>query len=277
MLSAFSQKVFPGVYLHGFLSKISRSSSIKTYPSTKLLNVCCKQHIARYLHSSQFNKTDEEFKSTSGTNVSWDSTRRQQKSDFLFNKWEVLQLEEVVQFLNEEGSADIVVIEVPKHMCYVDYFIICSAASPRHLASIAEMANKFYKSKRKGSQPFTLIEGKRISNDWQCIDIGNMVIHIMLQETREEYNLEKLWILGHKFDDLVNEKPSDEEIMRRLSMDGLNLMSMNEDTIKALESFGDINPWENETEDFFDQSFPRKLQNSEGGNDEELDEDAFLV
>nr|XP_039267042.1 uncharacterized protein K12H4.2-like [Styela clava] len=227
---------------------------------------------------SRSHETSENLESppTSGSTVSWDTIRRQDKSDFLSKKRGVLDLDEVIQFLNEEGSLDIVVIEVPKKMCYVDHFIICTATSARHVASIAEMANKLYKSKRRGKQPFTLIEGKRISDDWQCIDMGNMVIHIMLEDTREKYNLEKLWTLGHKYDDLMNEKPSDEEIMKRLSMDGLNLMSMNEDTVKALGNLEDLNPWDNPPEDFFDMS--SKSDKNESNVDDTLeDDDAFLV
>ena len=34
---------------------------------------------------------------------------------------------------------------------------------------------------------------------------GNIVVHFMMTEAREEYQLEKLWTLGGKYDDLLQE------------------------------------------------------------------------
>ena len=34
---------------------------------------------------------------------------------------------------------------------------------------------------------------------------GNIVVHFMMMEAREKYQLEKLWSLGGKYDDLLQE------------------------------------------------------------------------
>ena len=46
--------------------------------------------------------------------------------------------------------------------------------------------NQLYKRKKSDSDPYLIIEGKRTSKDWQCIDFGNAVVHFMLDEVREK-------------------------------------------------------------------------------------------
>ncbi len=37
------------------------------------------------------------------------------------------------------------------------------------------------------------------------LSVGNIVVHFMLDETRQIYQIEKLWTLGHEYDDMYNE------------------------------------------------------------------------
>ena len=38
------------------------------------------------------------------------------------------------------------------------------------------------------------------SDNWTCADMGTIIVHIMNEETRKEYDLESLWALGEQFD-----------------------------------------------------------------------------
>ncbi|XP_024123386.1 mitochondrial assembly of ribosomal large subunit protein 1 [Oryzias melastigma] len=107
---------------------------------------------------------------------------------------ERFNLDVLVSLLRQENAVDMCVIKVPEHIKYTEYFIVVSGISPRHLRAMALYAIKVYKFLRKDGDPNVKIEGKD-AEDWMCIDFGNMVVHFMLPETREIYELEKLWIL----------------------------------------------------------------------------------
>ncbi|XP_056375771.1 mitochondrial assembly of ribosomal large subunit protein 1 isoform X2 [Hyla sarda] len=61
--------------------------------------------------------------------------------------------------------------------------------------------NVLYKFLKGESDPHVHLEGKD-TDDWMCIDFGNIVVHFMLPETRETYELEKLWTLRSHDDQL---------------------------------------------------------------------------
>ncbi|XP_005997159.1 mitochondrial assembly of ribosomal large subunit protein 1 [Latimeria chalumnae] len=112
----------------------------------------------------------------------------------------------VVTLLRQENARDICVIKVPEDMKYSDYFVIASGTSTRHLRAMAHYAIKTYKHLKKDDDPYVSIEGKD-TEDWMCIDFGNSVVHLMLPETREVYELEKLWTLRLYDDQLAKMTP----------------------------------------------------------------------
>ncbi|XP_007524025.1 mitochondrial assembly of ribosomal large subunit protein 1 [Erinaceus europaeus] len=111
----------------------------------------------------------------------------------------------LVSLLRQENARDICVIKVPPEMKYTDYFVIGSGTSTRHLHSMAYYIVKMYKHLKSKSESHVKIEGKD-TDDWLCVDFGSMVIHLMLPETRETYEIEKLWTL-RSYDDQLAEIP----------------------------------------------------------------------
>ncbi|KAM6375875.1 mitochondrial assembly of ribosomal large subunit protein 1 [Alca torda] len=112
----------------------------------------------------------------------------------------------VVALLRQENAKDICVIQLPPEIKYCNYFIIVSGSSTRHLHAMAHYVLKMYKYCKEESDPHTQIEGKE-TDDWLCIDFGSIVTHFMLPETREAYELEKLWTLGSYDDQLAQMIP----------------------------------------------------------------------
>nr|XP_033786765.1 mitochondrial assembly of ribosomal large subunit protein 1 [Geotrypetes seraphini] len=108
----------------------------------------------------------------------------------------------LVALLRQENGRDICVIRVAPEMRYTDYFVIVSASSTRHLQAMIQYVLKMYKHMKKTEEPHIRLEGRE-AEDWQCLDFGNMVVHFMLPETRELYELEKLWTLQSYDDQLT--------------------------------------------------------------------------
>ncbi|XP_004604320.2 mitochondrial assembly of ribosomal large subunit protein 1 [Sorex araneus] len=133
----------------------------------------------------------------------------------------------LVSLLRQENARDICVIKVPAELKYTDYFVIGSGTSTRHLHAMAYYIVKMYKFLKCKSDPHVKIEGKD-TDDWLCVDFGSMVIHLMLPETRELYELEKLWTLRAYDDQLAQITPETlpEDFILGIEEDTLTLTPM---------------------------------------------------
>ncbi|XP_030248789.1 mitochondrial assembly of ribosomal large subunit protein 1 [Sparus aurata] len=120
---------------------------------------------------------------------------------------ETFSLDVLVSLLRQENAVDICVIKVAEHIKYAEHFIVVSGVSVRHLRAMASYAIKVYKFLKKKNQANVKIEGKD-ADDWMCVDFGNMVVHFMLPETREVYELEKLWTLRN-YDEQLKSMPEE--------------------------------------------------------------------
>ncbi|WP_251358331.1 ribosome silencing factor [Kangiella sp. TOML190] len=100
------------------------------------------------------------------------------------------QLKElVIDQLEELKAKDIKILDVKATSSITDLMVICSGTSNRHVKSIAH--NLIRAVKDQGLQPLG-IEGDDVA-EWVLVDLGDVVAHIMLPQTRDFYQLEKLW------------------------------------------------------------------------------------
>jgi ribosome-associated protein len=86
-------------------------------------------------------------------------------------------------------ARDIIEINVEDKSTITDMLIVCSGNSKRHVSSIAE--NLVVEMKAANMPPLS-VEGKE-SGEWVLVDLGDVVVHVMQDETRDFYQLEKLW------------------------------------------------------------------------------------
>jgi ribosome-associated protein len=94
-----------------------------------------------------------------------------------------------VEALDNMKAQDVVTLDVTSLSEVMDDLIIATGTSNRHVKSLA--SNVVDELKKQGVEPIG-VEGMD-SSDWVLVDYGSAVIHVMLPQTREFYDLEKLW------------------------------------------------------------------------------------
>lgn len=104
---------------------------------------------------------------------------------------------EITQFLDEHKAQHPIMIDVSEHAGWTDCFIIGTVNSLGHLKGLTRSLWSFLAD--KGVE--VLNRHKSVSKEgWELIDCDDIVIHLMSEELREFYNLEKLWHIGKKID-----------------------------------------------------------------------------
>ncbi len=95
----------------------------------------------------------------------------------------------VLEQLDDIKGKDIKVIDVRGKTNICDYMVIATGTSQRHLKSLAEHVEE--EVKKNGFKPLG-IEGEN-TGEWIVVDLGDIIVHAMLGQTRDFYQLENLW------------------------------------------------------------------------------------
>ncbi len=100
----------------------------------------------------------------------------------------------VARFLEEGIAKDISILNISNVSSFADYFVICSAQTSTQVKALTENLSDKVKS------TFSRLPIGRendVKNRWNLIDYGDVVIHILQQDEREAYAIEKFW--NHAF------------------------------------------------------------------------------
>ncbi len=95
---------------------------------------------------------------------------------------------EIVKVLDNKKGMDIKLIEITEHSIVADYFVIVSGTSNTHVKALADEVD--YEMGQKGVEP-AHIEGR--ATGWILLDYSSVLVHVFTGESREYYNLERLW------------------------------------------------------------------------------------
>ena len=91
--------------------------------------------------------------------------------------------------LNEVKGRDIICLEVSELTDITDIMLIVTGNTIRQVRALAD---SLVVSAKKNDVEILGVEGYS-EGDWTLVDLGDLVVHIMLPETRKFYDLEKLW------------------------------------------------------------------------------------
>ncbi len=95
----------------------------------------------------------------------------------------------VIDKIDDLKGQDIVAIDVCGKSSITDCMIICTGTSSRHVIAIAD--HVVQSSRAVGLLPLG-VEGQN-GAEWVVVDLGDVIVHVMQEESRRLYELEKLW------------------------------------------------------------------------------------
>ena len=105
-------------------------------------------------------------------------------------------LELSLSALNGVKGKDISCLEVSELTDFTDIMLIVTGNTIRQVRALAD---SLVVSAKKNDVEILGVEGYS-EGDWTLIDLGDLVVHIMLPETRKFYDLEKLWATDFRAD-----------------------------------------------------------------------------
>lgn len=105
-------------------------------------------------------------------------------------------MENIVKVLDSKKAKDIRAIRIGDLTILGEYFVIATGTSSTQVKMLADEVD--YQLGEKGVQPHW-VEGYH-SENWIILDYTDVIVHIFHEDTREFYDLERLWADGEKVD-----------------------------------------------------------------------------
>lgn len=103
-------------------------------------------------------------------------------------------VELAVKALDDNKARQIVKLDVRGLSNVTDFMVVATATSNRHGKSLVDKV--WEASKEAGNVPVGM-EGEDVG-EWVLLDLGDVVVHVMLENVRALYQLEKLWDMKEK-------------------------------------------------------------------------------
>ena len=94
----------------------------------------------------------------------------------------------IAKILDKKKAIDIIGIETKELTVMSDYFIIASGTSNTHVRALADEVDD--EMKKLGVE-VDHIEGR--ATGWILIDYNDVLVHVFQPESRQYYNIERLW------------------------------------------------------------------------------------
>jgi ribosome-associated protein len=97
---------------------------------------------------------------------------------------------EVARVADAQHGTEIVVLEVGDVLGVAEYFVVVSGSNRRLVGALVEEVEAQCRA-ATGRSPLR-VEGAR-EQQWVLIDYGDVVVHVFLDETRDFYEIERLF------------------------------------------------------------------------------------
>ena len=97
--------------------------------------------------------------------------------------------EAIADVLDAKKGFDVQVLYVADKTVLAEYFVVASGNTSTHIKALVDEVE--YKLGLRGAMPYH-VEGKD-NNSWIVMDYSHVIVHVFTRESREFYNLEKLY------------------------------------------------------------------------------------
>ncbi|MDR2784282.1 MAG: ribosome silencing factor [Treponema sp.] len=99
--------------------------------------------------------------------------------------------QELGELLRDHNGKDVVVLDLRELNIWTDFFIIATVTSYIHVQGLLRHIKEF--AREKDLEIFHRRRKPDPDNEWNLVDMGNIVVHLMSERARSFYELERLW------------------------------------------------------------------------------------
>lgn len=105
---------------------------------------------------------------------------------------------EIAKLMEDGKGKDVTLLDISGLNSWTDYFVIVTVNSSVHWQGLYKQVKEYIK---ENDLEIHLTNKKTPDgDDWNLIDLGAIVIHLMSEQARQFYDLEKLWHNGKIID-----------------------------------------------------------------------------
>ena len=105
---------------------------------------------------------------------------------------------EIAKLMEDGKGKDVTLLDISGLNSWTDYFVIVTVNSSAHWQGLYKQVKEYIK---ENDLEIHLTNKKTPDgDDWNLIDLGAIVMHLMSEQARQFYDLEKLWHNGKIID-----------------------------------------------------------------------------
>ncbi len=105
---------------------------------------------------------------------------------------------EIAKLMEDGKGNDVTLLDISELNSWTDYFVIVTVTSSAHWQGLYKQIKEYIKD---NDLEIHLTNRKSPDgDDWNLIDLGAIVVHLMSESARSFYDLEKLWHAGKTID-----------------------------------------------------------------------------
>ena len=105
---------------------------------------------------------------------------------------------EIAKLMEDGKGNDVTLLDISGLNSWTDYFVIVTVTSSAHWQGLYKQIKEYIKD--NDLEIHVTNRKSPDGDDWNLIDLGTIVVHLMSESARTFYDLEKLWHAGKTID-----------------------------------------------------------------------------